>query len=474
MRSIRTTLVIGLVTAVLVVAAFAGTVLLLVVRARVVDEFDEALSAKAHAMAGMVRRDDKEKGKVEVNFAEEMQREFAAGPRAEFFVVFDEAGQIIERSPSWKGATHELPFPSASKINKAFRVTLPDGRPGRMVATTFVPEVTDDDDEIKGAPQRHITLVLARGAEPITHTLELVGWGLACAAVIMAAGAAGAVWILVEKSLRPLNTLAGQAQQIDAGNLAMRFQSDVPKELQPIVGRLNELLQRLQSSFARERRFTSAAAHELRTPIAELRAMAEVAIRWPANPQQGMHDVLAVAQNMESLAASLLALSRCESGQEQAQRLPVDLAAIATRIRESIEKKSLLHNIHLHIETTHDTTVTADPAMTEAIIRNLFENALEYATPGSTVICRIGNSRLSVTNPQINLIHDDLPHLFDPFWRKDTSRTGGAHAGLGLSLVRSYAAAMDSKVELELTPDNCFRATVFFPLRRTSHCRHLI
>jgi signal transduction histidine kinase len=309
--------------------------------------------------------------------------------------------------------------------------------------------------------------VLARGTEPIGRVLEVLGWGLACAGAVMAAGAAAAVWAAVGRGLRPLRGVAEQAGRIDAASLSARFGADVPAELRPIVGTLNELLARLEAAFARERRFTAAAAHELRTPIAELRAMAEVALRWPdEKPQQGMAEVLAVAKNMEALATSLLALSRCESGLERAGREPVDLDATVRRAWDAVARRAAERGVSLTVRGAGETSVVlADAAMVEAIARNLLENAAAYAPAGAEIDCRVGGGCLAVTNPQEGLSAADLANLFEPFWRKDTARAtsdGGAHAGLGLSLVKAYAASMGARVRAELTAENAFRVTLTF------------
>jgi signal transduction histidine kinase len=109
--------------------------------------------------------------------------------------------------------------------------------------------------------------------------------------------------------------------------------------------------------------------------------------------------------------------------------------------------------------------VLADPAMLEAAVRNLLENAVAYAPAEAEVDCRIGGGRLAVTNPQVGLSDADLADVFEPFWRKDKARTAGdngVHAGLGLSLVKAYAAAMGAQVRAELTAEKAFRVVLTF------------
>jgi two-component system sensor histidine kinase QseC len=121
------------------------------------------------------------------------------------------------------------------------------------------------------------------------------------------------------RGLAPLEAVAQRASHIDEHTLDQRFPNDIPIELRSICERLNDLLSRLQSAFARERRFSADVAHELRTPIAELRAIAEVALKWPTPDPEvvgAFQDVVAAAGQMQGIVDGLLAIARCEGGRE--------------------------------------------------------------------------------------------------------------------------------------------------------------
>ena len=125
-----------------------------------------------------------------------------------------------------------------------------------------------------------------------------------------------AVFLIVRRSLNPLRTLASCTREIGPDNLHLRLPTNgLPTELTPICSCVNDLLDRLDQAFKRERRFTSDVAHELRTPIAELRALAEVASRYPNDPEfarNALRDAVGVAKQMQSLVTTLLALVRSE------------------------------------------------------------------------------------------------------------------------------------------------------------------
>ncbi len=427
---------VGLVVGVLLVAGLAGLVLDLVVWRRLVSDFDVALAGKARVMAQTVKRD--KAGRVEVEFAEEIAREFARDRhKPEYFEVWDAEGRVIERSPSLKAK-------DLDRRDAVDWVTLPDGHDGRAVGVTFAPEVDEELQGVEEGTGPPVTLVLARRTSSIEDTMEVVGWGLAVAAAVMSVGAGAMVWTMVGRGLGPLRKLGEEAGRIDAANLSARFGEDVPDELKTIVLRLNELLARLQASFDRERRFTSAAAHELRTPIAEIKAMAEVAVKWPDGDHRRLAgEVLAVARNMEHLAGGLLTLSRSEAGEKIAGS-PLDLRQTVDKVVESIGVGN--------VQVIGQGQAVGDAVMVEAVARNLIENALVHGGPGD-VECRLEDGRLIVRNPKGELEPGDVSRMFEPFWRKDKARTGGKHAGLGLALVTAYVGAMGGNVTAGIDGD---------------------
>ncbi len=138
--------------------------------------------------------------------------------------------------------------------------------------------------------------------------------------------------VAIRKGLRPLDRLAEEVSKVGSSSLSHRFSTEAtPTELRPIIVRLNELLERLQSAFHRERRFTSNVAHELRTSIATLKVLAEVGIQEASQQSRGdgslvfYHDTLAVAGQMEHLVVNLLGLVRYASGLQEVAISSIDL-----------------------------------------------------------------------------------------------------------------------------------------------------
>jgi len=255
--------------------------------------------------------------------------------------------------------------------------------------------------------------------------------------------------------MRPLHALSDATARIDADTLSTRFPpAELPAELRPIAERLNELLARLEASFERERRFSSDLAHELRTPIAELRSAAECALKWPdSRPPQTDRDTLEIARQMERITTNLLALARREKRGEKGQAVaalePVALAPLLDETWRPFAPRAAERRLDVSI-SANDALCLADATMLRSILANLYDNAVEYTPAGGAFRVEVVLSADAVaiiftndTDPLAPLTPEDVPKLFDRFWRKDPSRTGaGAHAGLGLPLARALAQAM--------------------------------
>ena len=402
------------------------------------DNFDAALESRALAVSALI---EQENGKVEVDFSDRIMRGFAAGRARYYFELRDAGGVLIARSPSLRQS--ELARHTGGPPGKLdyWNLTLPNGRPGRAVAFSFRPK-TGADVPAPPAPLCQLTVAVDR--EDFDETL----WGLFAAVAgcggLLFAGVFFVVPRVLRRGLAPLDQLGEQAAGIDAGSLSVRFAAaGMPAELRPICERLNDLLARLESSFERERRFSADLAHELRTPLAELRSLAECSLKWPESREAGAdRDTLAIALQMEALVTRLLTLVRGERGQLAVQSEPVELAAFVAAAWRPFAVRAEARGLRASFAIT-PATVPADPALLRSILNNLFDNAVDY-TPAGGEIDVTGDAAgvLCVSNAAGALTADDAARLFDRFWRKEAARSGGEHVGLGLNLARTFATAM--------------------------------
>ena len=447
MNSIRRQLTRNLLIATLVLLGGGLLAVYLLAREMVLEQFDAALRAKALAISTTTRAGPEG---ISVAFNDRFLRGFDDDKPRDFFQMWDESDRTIAQSESLRKRDN-LPR-RTGKLEKPERwsLTLPTGRPGRAIGFKFKPAA---DGAGQGA--REVKLVVAADAENLEEALwALLGLSAGCAALLVGA----TLWLIprvLRRGLRPLEVLGEQAARIEAETLATRFQAEaLPVELQPIAGRLNDLLARLERSFERERRFSADLAHELRTPIAELRSLAECALKWPETRDSSSdRDTLAIAQQMEQLVTHLLALARSEQGELTVQTVTVALDEMVRDVWRGFAARAEERGLKVGISLA-PAAAAADAALLRAVLVNLCENAVDYTPAGGEVLIAVTTRHdrviVTVANETADLAPTDVDRLFDRFWRKEAARTGGRHFGLGLSLARAFATAMKWRLDARL------------------------
>jgi len=470
--SIQRALIVRLLGALLAVLIGTSVGLFFLVRQVLERQFDDALVSKARLLSAFVKRD--EEGRLEMELEEAQMPEFERARGAEYFAVRD-GGSMLFASPSLAGrALPAASDRSAGAVSSRDDV-LPDGRRGRIVWLPFVPysEEGGSPSRVAGAgtTSRPLIMQIARERESLDARLRDLSAAVGLMALVLLIAIPVVVARVIPRNLRPLDDLARRAATIDAQSLDLRFPAEgLPSELAAITARLNELLERLSASFQRERRFTADVAHELRTPIAELRALAEVALAGPGEPNREtvvLQDARDIALQMERLVTSLLALSRFQSGHQPVKRELVEVAAAISRVWSPLEGIARQRRLRIDLGDGVTGQVAADPALFDSVLRNLLENATTYTPEGGRVAistAREGDTTtITVANTSGDLDETDRPHLFEPFWRKDAARTDGFHSGLGLALVASMVRLMGGVVSAYLTPDGWVRFVVRLP-----------
>lgn len=276
--------------------------------------------------------------------------------------------------------------------------------------------------------------------------------------------ALAALWVIyaLRNGLAPLTAIADQVGAVEPDSLKERFEfENAPLELRPVVARLNELMARMESGFERERRFSSDLAHEMRTPIAELRMQIESAIKWPEEGGKGAWETaLQSVDRIEGIVQTMLRLARIEQGGEEAQPVEsIDLASLVEELWEENRTQAEELGIRLNLSITSKTTVSGDPALWRHLLGNLLSNVAIYADPGSEakVIAELSDSRhqplIRVVNAASALNEEDVDHLFERFWRGSKASNQTSRYGLGLSLANACAAAMGLRLSAKLLPE---------------------
>ena len=478
--SIRRQLTLQILAGALAMLLVAGLVFFAVIQHRIVGDFDRMLEAEAD----MLEHNAERKGRLLVW---DVPDNYSVGSRESsdppFCQLFLEDGTVVGLSQTL--GTDDLPRVEGS--NQVIRNgLLPNGRRGRMLQRTFSPR--SDDTEPQGGAEDpreqtfvvpptvnvvelRVVLVVARSRESLDRLLMSLG----LAGGVVALGLAGGLALIVRRAithgLRPIDEMNAQIALIKPDALATRLQvARPPVELAAIETAVNRLLDRVEKAFEKERRFSSDLAHELRTPIAELRNACEVGGRWPEDVEatrEFFQDTATIALQLEKIVSTMLMLSRCESGAVPMQTRRIPLQAF---VREcwrhsapAAEAKRLRFENHL----APGLTVECDEDKLGVVVRNLVENAVAHSEPDTVVECSGGESpggtELRLVNTAKDLERADLAHVFDRFWRKDAARSDRSHIGLGLSIARELSELMGVRLSVDLRDGRRFEARLVFP-----------
>lgn len=443
MRTIRRQLTRRLLLSFIMLLGLIGLGLYLSIQAALLKEFDNALRTRAMAIVMSNSQQDED---VTVDFSARLNHHFGDRVARDFYQMWNTNGTVLERSESLGESNLPCQF-GAFREPKCWNLKLPSGFTGRAIELTFTRQKLNPEG-IQPSKSGKIYLVVASDRRRLDKTLAMLGLLLAASGLLLLVATALGVPRVLRHELAPLNQLADQAARITANSLATRFPTENwPGELTPISSRLNDLLARLEQSFDRERRFSADLAHELRTPIAELRSLAELALKWPeAREERTDHEVFAVAVQMEGMVTRLLTLLRSERGLLPVAPEQVKLEPLAASVWKTFADRATGKQLRYSCNVPEDAEIETDPVLLRSILINLTDNAVEYTPRGGMVRVdiRLETDRftLRVANTFEHLAPEDVTKLFDRFWRKDTARSDNEHSGLGLCLSRSFAQAL--------------------------------
>ena len=450
MKSIRQQLTVSLVLGFSLLLGAGGLSVYFLTRTALVREFDEGLRAKATALVSQTSVDH---GRLGI---EDLPPGFQNQAGTEFFQLWRSDGTVCQRSASL-GETN-LPRRFGTLIKPLYwNLDLPRDVDGRAIGVEFTPKVDNDDDADQAQVVGQAVIVVAADCRPLNQTLSILATVLGTTGVLSLLAIVPLVRFSLRRGHAPLEQLARQAADITADSLQTRFPvKSTPEELQPIISRLNDLLARLELSFERERRFSADIAHELRTPLAELRSLAEVELAWPEGEKPDKHrEVLNIALQMEGMVTQFLELARCEQGKFQVRHQTIHLSRLLEDVWRSLARQAGQKQLNVHFFISAEAVIETDGAIFRSILINLLSNAVEYTPPDGRIDIRWDENdwTLMVSNTVSDLNADDLPRLFERLWRKDKSRTDNEHFGLGLALSREFSKLLGLNLNARFNGD---------------------
>jgi len=289
--------------------------------------------------------------------------------------------------------------------------------------------------------------------------------------IVLLTAAVGGFW-LSRRALSPVDRMTAAALEISVSRLDRRV--DVPDandELGRLAVAFNAMIDRLQQSFTEMQRFTADAAHELRTPLAVLRSEAEVALRT-ARPAEGYQEVLVSQleeiERLSRLADQLLFLCREDASPPLVAEKPVRVDAVLESVGSQMQAAAEARGVTLAVRPPPTCTVDVDVDRLHRLFVNLLDNAIKYTPEGGHVQVTgrrdNGTVELTVADTGIGVAPDQIPHLFQRFYRVDPSRNGRDGAGLGLAICQSIVQGHRGTIQVESDPGRGTRVKVRLPV----------
>ncbi|MEO3810196.1 HAMP domain-containing sensor histidine kinase [Sphaerisporangium sp. B11E5] len=343
---------------------------------------------------------------------------------------------------------------------------------GAMGSTTVAPQPQPPQPE---AALRHVAQLQAQleGLHAAQSRQLLVGSLLALA--VMGLVSAGLGRVVAGRVLRPLRTITAATRRISADNLHERLAVPGPAdEVKDLADTIDELLERLEASFAAQRRFVANASHELRTPLATMRASLDVAVAKPG-PVPAQTVTLAdrlrtELDQVDRLLEGFLTLARAQHGDLPGDA-PVSLGGVAGEVLAGRAADIAARDLTVHDDTRGDAWVRGSRTLLSRMAGNVIDNAITHNEDGGWIRVATaagdGTARLVVESGGEPLDEAQVALLSEPFRRLGADRTGSdTGSGLGLSIVASVATAHGGTLELTARPEGGLRVTVALPLAR--------
>jgi heavy metal sensor kinase len=318
---------------------------------------------------------------------------------------------------------------------------------------------------------------VATPVAPISESLERLRWLLIVGGIAAVAVAVGGGYLLASLALGPIDRITAAAREIGATTLGRRLRLGGPNdEVRRLALAFDEMLDRIDETLDRERRFTADAAHELRTPLTILKGELEVALRRERSPQAYRQAMASMAQEVDRLVRltdDLLTLARADAGGVPLEREAVAVDTLIGWAAEHFQRAAQEKGVTVETSCPDPLAVWGDPDRLRQLLTNLLDNAITYTPTGGRVglsCVRDGSfARVTVVDSGAGIAPEDLPRVFDRFYRADRARvrtSGGS--GLGLPIAQWIVRAHGGRIRVESHPGLGTTVTVWLPLSETS------
>lgn len=426
----------------------ATTGLYLALRVQLEKSTDLFLADKLHVVGTMLREQPNDWD----GLREEIELESAARTYQQFFIrLLDESGRPLLTTPGMADQMDLSQLAELTKTNPGRSLTM-RGKHGKgFRVMTAVGQVGDAQD-------RHYTIQIAidiSQQEAILARFRRWFWIILFGTFILFPVAG---YRIARQGIHPVEEMAATARRISSSNLRDRIAAGgYPSELAALAATFNQMLDRLEESFDRISRFSADIAHELRTPVNNIRGESEVALaraRSIDEYREVLESSLEETVRLSDLIADLLFLARAENPATQLHHEPVDLCELLLGIRDYYEGPAADAHVALTVENrVQAVTATVDRMLLQRAVGNLVSNALAHTPPGGSVVLAscIENDfvRIDVSDTGVGIPLEALTRVFDRFYRVDPSRSqSSGGTGLGLAIVKSIVTLHGGRADI--------------------------
>ncbi len=365
--------------------------------------------------------------------------------------ITDQKGEVLKPSPRFrvpkKGTRPPPPPPKKLSADEPTFTTFTSENEQFRLAILPLHDETGKDYQVR----------IGYSLKPIDESFENLRLFLLAGVPLIVAMAAMGGWLLARGSLHPVASITQAARQISAQGLARRIPvRGVSDELDELAQTFNEMLERLERSFEQARNFSFDAAHELRTPLTAMRGETEVALLKHSSAEElrrVLRSNLEEINRITAIVNDLLTVAQGEAGTLELRRDAVALSDLAGSIVETVQVLAEDKEVKLEASIEPGVRVTGDSLRLSQLLLNLLDNAIKHSGPGQTVRLSLEKDGvapvLRVEDSGVGIAEEDLPHIFDRFFRTDRSRSRQVPgSGLGLSISKWIVDAHGGQISV--------------------------
>ena len=404
-------------------------------------------------------------------------RESYAASASDHFVRLSVDGRVLYQTADMREPAirlSELALPQAAAATGAFHRQKANGEAVLIYSQAFA------------APDNRVFQVEAgTSLYAMTQTLRWLAKVLVVSTIVILVFAIAGGYFLMERALRPLATLTGNAANIGRKRLGERLPViRTGDELERLTHSLNSMIDRLEEALDHNHRFSADASHELRTPLTIMRGELEEMLRiegLPAEAVANLGSSLEEIDRMSRIVNSLMTITRLDAGGERMDLRAIDLSTLAETTTEHLKLLADEKGLPIECQCEPGVIVFGDAMRLKQVIVNLVDNAIKYtpasgsrsgsAKDGATGLVRVavsassGRAQLEVADEGIGISDEALPYVFDRFYRADFARSRGeGGVGLGLAIVKAIVAAHEGNVSIHSSGHRGSVVTVELPL----------